>query len=212
MKNKLRLLAGSNHRPLVYKTSALATELKSHTSCCKFNSISNQLKRYHMHASLFSAIVCQFSVEVVSGVQLRWQSARLACERYGDRCPAPPTDFFFFNSLVQTGFISQTVSKNNEYQCQSFNSSGFELREPSYAILISLELMYSFYFRLLHLLAVFQIYKIKIYIITYIMYLDMSQVVQWLGFRALTAAAGVRFPVWEYTFFEKEEDIVYKNN
>ena len=30
-----RLLAGSNHRPLVYKTSALATELKSHwyTAC-----------------------------------------------------------------------------------------------------------------------------------------------------------------------------------
>ena len=29
LKKKVRLLAGSNHRPLVYKTSALATELKS---------------------------------------------------------------------------------------------------------------------------------------------------------------------------------------
>ena len=28
-----------------------------------------------------------------------------------------------------------------------------------------------------------------------------SQVVQWLGFGALTAAAGVRFPVWEGKFF-----------
>ena len=31
---------------------------------------------------------------IEQGVQLRWQSARLACERYGDRYPAPPTTFF----------------------------------------------------------------------------------------------------------------------
>ena len=32
--------------------------------------------------------------------------------------------------------------------------------------------------------------------------IDNSQVVQWLGFRAFTATAGVRFPVWEDDNFD----------
>ena len=42
-----------------------------------------------------------------SGVQLKWQSARLACERHGDRYPAPP-------SIFREQNIRYKLSLNNE--------------------------------------------------------------------------------------------------
>ena len=49
-----------------------------------------------------------------TGMYLKWQSARFACERYGDRCPASPKDFWGFDNsglyLLMMGRIWQLVT------------------------------------------------------------------------------------------------------
>ena len=57
--------------------------------------------------SLFVSQFLSFFQHNRQGVQLRWQSARLACEKYEDRYPAPPKYFFLIFKSFKKFFSGQ---------------------------------------------------------------------------------------------------------
>ena len=81
----------NNYSPPLYQLSYRGWQ-RVQANNCYSKQVLCDLNKSVTRISFYPALTSQ-------GVQLRWQSARLACERYGDRYPAPPTNFFAEKSL-----------------------------------------------------------------------------------------------------------------